>query len=231
MIEFRPRSVVTDDRLHLHAFIVLRFPRVARSLAAFAYGVSPQTELSIDSERSCFRVGRGGSVAVPLSRLIVRHVPGAAGAHLTHAFAAHSANFPSACSMMDLLNDSVEVCNLARVGRAVKLAISLGGRAATPAAAREAADRIDVLLLLLAGNAVSARYGDARSTLKLVHATGAGARGKAVWVDEILDRLGWNIAADVATSVLESAFPPITGACARERFAARSRIAEALSDG
>jgi hypothetical protein len=36
--------------------------------------------------------------------------------------------------------------------------------------------------------------------------------------------------ADVATSVLESAFPPITGASARERFAARSRMAEALSN-
>jgi hypothetical protein len=231
MIEFRPRSVVADDRLRLHARIALRFPRVARALAAFAYGVSPQTELSIDSERRCFRAGRGGSVAVPLSRLIAGHVPEVAGVHLTHAFAAHSANVPSACSMMDLLEDSVEVCNLARVGRAVKSAILVGGRAATPAAAREAADRIDVLLLVLAGNAVSARYGDAGSMLKLVHATGADARGMAAWVGEILDRLGWNIAVDVATSVLESAFPPITGASARERFAARSRIAEALGDG
>jgi hypothetical protein len=133
--------------------------------------------------------------------------------------------------MMDLLDDSIEVCNLARVGRAVRSGIALGGRAATPTATREAADRIDVLLLLLAGKAVSARYGDASGTLKLIHETGTNARGQAPWVSEILDRLGWSIAADVATSVLESVFPPVTGASARERFAARSRIAAALSDG
>ncbi|HVN70136.1 MAG TPA: hypothetical protein VMU38_10875 [Candidatus Binatia bacterium] len=230
MIEFRPGTHVANARLRLHALIALRFPRVVRSLAAFSYGVSPQTKLSIDSKRRCFRVGRGASVAVPLSRLITRHVPEVVGAHLTHAFAAHSLNFPSACSLTDLLDDSITVCNLARVGRAVRSAISAGGRAATPAAASEAADRIDVLLMLLAGNAVSARYGDAARTLELVHATGTDARGKAVWVGEILDRLGWNIAPDLATSVLESVLPRITGASARERFAARSRVAEALGD-
>ncbi len=217
--------------LREHALLALRFPLAAKTVAAFLYGIAPQARIIIEGEIEFFRVARRQACPIPLSRLIESNPKsGVEGAILTQSFSAYCLSAHSNCTMLDLMDDSRQVCSVANIGRLVRDSISRGDAALSPTVARAAADRADVFLLALVGDAISPRFARAIRVLEAIQSTGEEPSSRAQWLHQLMHSLSWDLDAAPVTSVVDEMIPVTFPPSPRERLAARTRVASALLD-
>lgn len=213
--------------LRERALLAVRFSVAHRAIAAFCYGILPEREMTVDFAKGRFTIGRRPT-NVPLSRLL-ESLPtvNVDGAALTQAFSAYCLRARARCTMLDLSHDSSAVCAMAGISRGLRNAIAFGNRALPNHVAQSAADRIDIVLLMLVGQHVSLEYARSVRVLEEIQQTGAPPGSRAQWFDQTMRMIGWNIAPEAAMIVLD-VMVPRPARSARERLSSRSRIASLL---